>query len=263
MDDLERRLGALMHRATEGVTGADRLDEIVSSVRPVSRRPKRWSLAVAAVVALAGSSGVVALSRRSPSHPGGPVSTLQAAGPQPGVDHWHAAFGFQLCTDVPTLTVSGSLEDTLPDGHLADQAFAATGVHSHDDGMIHWHAYSPRAGGTNARLGLFFDNYDIDLTESTVDLRPDRTMEYGQAQISSGQQTFFAETCSDEPARTRVVVWSDPDDPSSATTYTSDFADIPFDHDGMAITVAFVPDGTTVRMPPWADELPSLLDEPG
>src|ERR671910_466789 len=43
--------------------------------------------------------------------------------PQPGEDHWHAAYGFQLCSDSPTVKLSGTLEgrDTL--GQLVDEGF--------------------------------------------------------------------------------------------------------------------------------------------
>lgn len=60
------------------------------------------------------------------------------------------------------------------------------------------------------------------------------------------------------PATLSVVVWEDASDPSSSVVYTSDFADIPFDHDGMAITVAVVPDDVPVVMPSWAGELDAL-----
>ena len=54
-------------------------------------------------------------------------------------DHWHVAYGFQLCDDFKTLT--GNLEEIDANGQLISDAFRRTGVHSHDDGVIHWHPF--------------------------------------------------------------------------------------------------------------------------
>jgi hypothetical protein len=61
-----------------------------------------------------------------------------------------------------------------------------------------------------------------------------------------------------------VVVWEDHLDPASSQVYTSSFDDIPFDKNGLAITIAFVPDDVDVEMPPSAAKLEELggLDTP-
>ena len=75
-------------------------------------------------------------------------------------DHWHMAYGFSLCDQPEMVKLQGNLED--PNGeHYND--YVRTYVHSHDDGVIHWHPFSGVAVGKNAKLGVFLDNYGIEL----------------------------------------------------------------------------------------------------
>ncbi len=112
--------------------------------------------------------GLVAYARASrPSDGSGP--------PRLG-DHWHAAYGFYVCDDtgasfLPNL--QGTLESTTTDAAgnqvYADKDFRNTGVHSHGDGVIHYHPYTSQSTGTRARLGVFLDNYDIKLTDTKLE----------------------------------------------------------------------------------------------
>ena len=90
--------------------------------------------------------------------------------PQPGIDHWHGAYGFQLCTDEPNVILSGTLEAVDSNGVLVNQDFRNTGVHSHEDGVIHWHPYGVQASGSRAQLGVFLDNYGVDLSNTKLEL---------------------------------------------------------------------------------------------
>ena len=164
--------------------------------------------------------------------------------------------------------LTGNIEEVDAAGNLVGtEAYVTSGVHSHDDGVIHWHPTGSRATGRNAQLGVFFDNYGVaDLrhqagaprgwdSRSTAALPPDDfplTYEEGETQ------------CDGEDARLTVVVWEDYRDPSSSQVYTSSFDDIPFDKNGLAITIAFVPDDVDVEMPPSAANLEDLgaLDTP-
>ena len=56
----------------------------------------------------------------------------------------------------------------------------------------------------------------------------------------------------------QVVVWDSFTDTGDGRRYVSDFNDIRIDQDGMVFTIAFVPEGTDIPMPPWAAELPEL-----
>ena len=93
-----------------------------------------------------------------------------ASPPQPGLDHWHAAYGFQLCSDEPNIVFAGALEEMTSSGQYADRNFANTGVHSHDDGVVHWHPYTQKAAGNRAKLSIFFDNYGLDISDTTLRL---------------------------------------------------------------------------------------------
>ena len=69
-------------------------------------------------------------------------------------DHWHVAYGFFLC-DTGEFTLNGALKETDTSGQPMNTDFLRTGVHSHDDGVIHWHAFTSASVGKNATLGLF------------------------------------------------------------------------------------------------------------
>jgi hypothetical protein len=162
-------------------------------------------------------------------------------------DHWHIAYGFQLCDESKTLT--GDLDETDTNGQLISDAFRRTGVHSHDDGVIHWHPSTSAAVGTRADLGVFLDVYDVELDDDSLRFPENQ----------GGEEFIEDETkCGDEDAELKVVVWDNYQDAGSGTTYVSDFDDIRITNDGMAITIAFVPRGTDVVMPQSAPNLPEL-----
>ena len=67
--------------------------------------------------------------------------------PQVG-DHWHAAYGMYVCDGwLPKLT--GNQEETVTDSQgvetAVNQDYSSTGVHSHDDGVIHYHPFSAKS----------------------------------------------------------------------------------------------------------------------
>ena len=172
--------------------------------------------------------------------------------PQVG-DHWHAAYGMYVCDGwLPKLT--GAEEETTLDAstgaEVYDNAdFAATGIHSHADGVIHYHPYTTKAVGSRAKLGLFLDIYDVELTKDGIVLPTDQ----------GGEQYLVEDTkCNGEDTSVRVVVWDNYTDTSDGTTYVTDFDNIRIRNDGMVFTIAIVPADAEVTMPPWADDLPAL-----
>jgi hypothetical protein len=168
----------------------------------------------------------------------------------PTIDnHWHIAYGFQLCDADNFTQLTGNLEEVDANGQLVNTDYLRTGVHTHDDGVIHWHAFTAAAVGNRAKLGVFLENYGVELTDEALRFPENQ----GGEEYVEGETT-----CGDEDAELRVVVWENYQDTDDGTTYTSDFNDIRIDRDGMAITIAFVPSGTDVVMPPWAAQLPEL-----
>ncbi len=172
-------------------------------------------------------------------------------------DHWHMAYGFYLCDTWVQLTGNQEAQ-----GSPGFNDYARTGIHSHDDGVIHWHPFTSASVGRNAKFSLFLDVYGIELSDSKlvfpedqraqlpVAFQEDGTFEEGETQCEVDGKMKDAEL--------KVVVWNNFTDTDKGTTYIADFNNIRADQDAMAFTVAFVPPGTDVGMPPWSDELPEL-----
>ena len=72
-------------------------------------------------------------------------------------DHWHAAYGFYICDAnddsgrfLPDLTGTKEAQSTDPatgNNVYTDKHFRLYGIHSHGDGVIHYHPYGSRATG--------------------------------------------------------------------------------------------------------------------
>jgi hypothetical protein len=163
-------------------------------------------------------------------------------------DHWHMAYGFSLCDQPDMVKLQGNLED--PNGATFNQ-YERTGVHSHDDGVIHWHPFTSASVGKRATLGVFFDNYDVELSDTTLKFPPDqnggKTYEEGETKCPGGKDGELS-----------VTVWQSPDDTSNGTRYVTGFDDIRMDKNSLVITIAFQPKGTTITQPPWAKDLAQL-----
>lgn len=183
---------------------------------------------------------VIFYARQSRPDPG-------TAPPQVG-DHWHAVYGMYVCDGfLPNLT--GAKEEQDASGALISNEFATTGIHSHDDGVIHWHPYSAKAVGDRATLGVFLDVYGVDVSEDGLKLPADQ-----------GGEEFLVDDyqCNGEDVTVKVVVWDRYDDPGAGQTYITGFDDIRVKQDGMVFVVAVVPADTEVRKPDWAAKLPEL-----
>lgn len=189
--------------------------------------------------------------------------SVDASGAPQQSDHWHHAYGFYLCDT--WFKLEGNAEEPGTDNYTQ---YARTGIHSHDDGLIHWHPFSSASVGTNARLGVFLDTYDVTLTNDTLTFP--ETQRAALEQQLAGQDPpredvlvwEDGDSCtvdgSEKNAELKVVVWNNFTDTDDGTTYIADFDNIRLDRDQMVVAIAFVPDGTDVTMPPWAPDLPSL-----
>jgi hypothetical protein len=168
-------------------------------------------------------------------------------------DHWHVAYGFYLCGEWYQL--QGNLEAS---GSEDLARYTRTGVHSHDDGVIHWHAFSSAAVGSRAKLGLFLDNYGVDLGNEELKF-PD-----GQPAIGSAGGTAEAEyaedetQCDGEDAELQVVAWDSPAETGDGTTYIANFDEIPISKNSLVFSIAFAPRDDAIPMPPWAAQLEEL-----
>ena len=168
-------------------------------------------------------------------------------------DHWHASYGFYACDQwLPDLQGNKEEQDTA--GQLLSEGFRRTGIHSHDDGVIHWHPYSSEATGRNAKLGVFLDVYGIKLGDKKLEFPADQ----GGAVYEEGKTK-----CTDADGKSvdgELVVYAFEafDTPDKFTTYITNFDDVRLTQDGMAFAVVFAPAGTKAELPPSAADLPEL-----
>jgi hypothetical protein len=189
--------------------------------------------------------------------------SVDASGSPQVSDHWHHAYGFYLCDT--WVQLEGDAEQQGTDNFTQ---YARSGVHSHDDGLMHWHPFTSAAVGSNARLGVFLDTYNVELTNTKLTF-PDSQRASLEAQLVEQDPAREdplvwedGDTCtidgSEETGKLQVVVWNNFTDTDDGTTYIADFDNIRLDRDQMVVVMAFVPDGTDVTMPPWAPRLPEL-----
>ena len=189
--------------------------------------------------------------------------SVDASGAPQQSDHWHHAYGFYLCDTWFKLEGNAEVQGTDDFNQ-----YQRTGIHSHDDGLIHWHPFSSAAVGSNATLGVFLDTYGVELTNSKLTF-PESQQAALESQLAAQDPPREdilvwedGDKCtvdgSDKNAELKVVVWNNFTDTDDGTTYIADFDNIRLDQDQMVVAIAFVPDDTDVSMPPWAPDLPSL-----
>ena len=144
-----------------------------------------------------------------------------AAADSPTVtDHWHAAYGFDICgTFLPDLPQPGQL----------------IGLHTHGDGVIHIEPQDPVADtGKNATLGRFIAGYPgLKLTSTSLTVI-NKTWKNG-------------DMCGDKPGKVAVK--------SNGKTVTGDPTKLRVPKNGW-VTIAFLPAGESVPAPPnWQDKV--------
>jgi hypothetical protein len=165
-------------------------------------------------------------------------------------DHWHAAYGFYLCDTWYKL--AGNLEGTNSAGQPLFPEFVRTGVHSHDDGVMHWHPFTAAATGKNAVLGVFLDTYDVELTNDTLKF-PDNNVLGTTDEYTEGETQ-----CNGEDAELTIKVWDSYTDTDAGNRYIANMDRVHIDHDGMVFGIYFTPKDAEQVMPPWSSELPAL-----
>jgi len=144
-----------------------------------------------------------------------------AAADQPTVnDHWHAAYGFDIC---------GNFLPDLP------QPPQLIGLHTHGDGVIHIEPQDALLDtGKHATLGRFISGYPgLKLTSTSLTV--------------INQRWSNGDKCGDKPGRLSVK--------SNGKTVTGKPGSLRVPKNGW-ITIAFVPEGTDVPPPPnWQEKV--------
>ena len=190
--------------------------------------------------------------------------TLPAADASPPTvnDHWHAAYGIYLCDG--WVQFNGNLEDRNSQGNYIYTNFLRTGIHSHDDGVIHWHPNTSRAVGKNAVLGVFLESYDAELEDDRLAFPSLAAVGPNPNFAGSGPSEILEEyiegetQCDGEDATLSVRAWGSFTDTDSGQRYIANMDRIHVDDDGMVFGIYFGPDDMEQSMPPWASQLPQL-----
>ena len=146
--------------------------------------------------------------------------------------------------------------------HSSTPTSLGRAIHSHDDGLIHWHANSRAAVGRRAKFEVFLDVYDVELTNDKLvfpeSQRSQLPARLRGRRLRERRDDVHRRRQGGDGHDSRSVVWDNFTDTDDGTTFIAAFDSIPVDKDAKVFAVAFVPDGTDVTMPPWAKDLPTL-----
>ena len=169
----------------------------------------------------------------------GERSAAASEAPVANQDHWHAAFGIDICGEFQP-----NPGDAGPD---------AKGIHTHQDGLIHIHPFVGSAAGERATFSVFAEQTGIELGEDSFTLPDGTTYTNGDDCENEDGET--------EPGEVAMYVW--PPQATDATEpeiITSDLGDIRFTDDGQVFVLAFVPEGAEVPLPPTVEALANPID---
>ena len=164
--------------------------------------------------------GLVAYARSGTSSANEPPTTN---------DHWHVSYGFYVCDKYPQ--------------------YFKYGVHSHDDGVIHWHPQA-LATGARAKFGVFLDVYGVKVSNTKLQFPSD--------QESGAKYEEGKDKCNGKDATLKAYVWDQYDNANKKKMLIADFNNIRIKKDGMVVVLAFVADDANVPLPESATNLPQL-----
>ena len=202
-----------------------------SKTKVRSSRSMTFPIIVVAVVVL--GLALVVFARSS--------TTASADTPPTLSDHWHTAYGIYGCdTWLTPIQNSNDSVDGVP-----------WGIHTHGDGVIHIHPFTSAAAGKNADLGGWFKTADIKMSDTKLELPENLgTFEEGKTK------------CGDQDGSLKVLVWDNANSSSDPKVFITDFGNIKFTNDRMAMTIAFVPDDADLKSlkPPSIPTLDELTD---
>jgi hypothetical protein len=192
------------------------------------KAPVAWYSALFVVVVL-GVLGVFTASSNLNDKQAGALTTPPAA----NKDHWHAAYGFNLC---------GKWAEPLVDGPAGDQH----GIHTHGDGLVHTHPFDSTAAGKNATFGKLMEDTGASVSATSVNLK------------RKGEKFKNGAKCGKKPAELTWYVFKNLKD-KKGTKMSGDPSKWRI-KDGQLITVSFNPEGFKVTQPPSAATLPNPGD---
>jgi hypothetical protein len=166
-------------------------------------------------------------------------------------DHWHATYGFFLCDE--WFELGGDLDETNSQGNLVNTRYLASGVHSHDDGLIHWHPFSSVSVGKRAQLGVFFRSYGVEMSNDTLRFPDDNIPPSGIQEFIEGETK-----CGTEDGELSIKVWNTFTSTESDATYIANFNEIQLKQDGMVFGIYYTAREANRPKPPKASQQPEL-----
>ena len=153
--------------------------------------------------------------------------------PRVNHDHWHAAYGFDIC---------GTFAPSIPQFETPD------GIHTHGDGVIHIHPFTASASGKNATLGFYLAAAKAKATPTEVQLPG-----------NGGLHKRNGDKCGDKPGVVEVMTWSKGQPVSAGKRWLGKPASLRL-RDNQLITIAFLPKDQPIPQPPSASTLDHLND---
>jgi hypothetical protein len=165
-------------------------------------------------------------------------------------DHWHSAYGIYVCD---------TFEPDLPEFTAPQNG----GNHTHGDGLIHVHPFSPARAGENATLVNWFTDAGAvlgggdELSESRLGVPGGETYVEGDDSCDGLEGNPIVQVAVWDSAFA-AVEGEDPD-----RVVTEDFGSIRFEDDGMAFTIAFAPSDAELPAPPSLDDLAGVGSDLG
>jgi hypothetical protein len=215
------------------------------SRRPRNSRSSRWFYATLAVVVVAGLVGIV-LTRTSGQ--AAAVAPQPPSSANPAGDHWHAAFAVNVCGEWLPYPAVFETEAGNPN--------IRAGIHTHGDGFIHIHPFTPQEGGTNATLGRFFDYGGWSVSESSFNVWTGPSFDKTKTQWSNGDRCPNAASEAGKGKPGQVVF-----EVNCKSTSGN-----PSDHllkDQQVLAIGFLPKGQEMGAPPNAASAPQNDGTPG
>ncbi len=182
------------------------------------------------------------------------TSQADAAGPRIG-DHWHLGYGVYICDDYL---------EPFQDQKETTVEFQELQIHSHGDGVMHWHPGNERAinrsTGRAATFGVFLGLYNVGLTDTELSLTGSEFTPPTEDRVYEEGKDTCTVNGKEEKSSLRTIVWARYDQ-DTRLVRTSSLGDERILNDQQVLVVAFLPDSVAnadIPMPPWAAELPEL-----
>lgn len=165
--------------------------------------------------------------------------------PQPD-DLWSMAYGIRVCDTFLPHIEGTSLELTM-DASTGDENAVLSG--SDGDGIIHYHPQIGGNTGRKARLGVFLDIYDIELSTDKLTV-PEALVGEGEPNSwdVDDDDVFAGTPCEGEKADITLRVWSDYTTGAFEDKVT-DFRNQRFTRSGMIFVIAVVPEDDDPDIP--------------